>query len=280
MTKNQSKPSYSPIYDSSKHRNLAIEELWSVIRYRDLIFQLVRRDIVTRYKRSALGILWTMLNPLGTMLVLSVVFSQLFDMRGTYPAYIMTNLIAWGFFSQTTSASLNAMLWGSSLFQRIYLPRTSFVVATIGTGLINTLLALVPLVLIFFVTGAPLQATALLFPVTLLLLAFFSLGISLILSTFVAFFPDIAEMYPIVLTAWMYLTPIIYPEEMLTNILGGWLSRLNPLFPIIKVFRLVVYDGRVPTAGEWGLAAGISLGTLLIGWIFFTRKSNSFAYHV
>jgi ABC-type polysaccharide/polyol phosphate export permease len=85
MTKNQSKPSYSPIYDSSKHRNLAIEELWSVIRYRDLIFQLVRRDIVTRYKRSALGILWTMLNPLGTMIIMSIVFSQVFDMGGTYP---------------------------------------------------------------------------------------------------------------------------------------------------------------------------------------------------
>jgi ABC-type polysaccharide/polyol phosphate export permease len=82
------------------------------------------------------------------------------------------------------------------------------------------------------------------------------------------------------LTAWMYLTPIIYPEEMLTNVLGGWLLRLNPLFPVIKVFRLVVYDGRVPTIAEWGMAAGISMTVLLIGWIFFTQKSNSFAYHV
>jgi ABC-2 type transport system permease protein len=280
MMKNQSKPSQSPIYDSSKHRNLAIEELRSVFRYRDLIFQLVRRDIVARYKRSILGILWTMLNPLGTMVVLSIVFSQMFNMRGTYPAFIMTNLIAWNFFSQTTSASLSAMLWGSSLFQRIYLPRTTFVVATIGTGIINTLLAWVPLVLIYFVTGVSLHASVLLFPVTLLLLAAFSLGISLILSTFVAFFPDVAEMYPILLTAWMYLTPIIYPEEILTNVLGGWLLRLNPFFPVVKVFTLVVYNGRVPSAGEWELAAGISLGTLLIGWIFFTQKSNSFAYHV
>jgi ABC-2 type transport system permease protein len=280
MMKNQSKPSHSPIYDSYKQRILAIEELRSVLRYRDLIFQLVRRDIVTRYKRSALGILWTMLNPLGTMLILSLVFSQMFNMRGTYPAYIMTNLIVWNFFSQTTAASLNAMLWGSSLFQRIYLPRTSFVVATIGTGLINTFLALVPLVLIYLVTGVSLHVSVLLFPVSLFLLAAFSLGVSLILSTFVAFFPDIAEMYPIILTAWMYLTPIIYPEEMLTNVLGGWLLRLNPLFPVIKVFRLVVYDGRVPTIAEWGMAAGISMTVLLIGWIFFTQKSNSFAYHV
>lgn len=277
---NLSIPSRSTIYDSSKQRNSAIEELRSVFRYRDLIFQLIRRDLVTRYKRSVLGILWTMLNPLGTMLILSVVFSQLFNMRGTYPAFIITNLIAWGFFSQTTAASLNAMLWGSSLFQRIYLPRTSFVVSTIGTGLVNLLLSLVPLVFIYLVTGVPLHATILLLPVSMFLLAAFSLGISLILSTFVAFFPDVAEMYPILLTAWMYLTPIIYPEEWLANIFDGWLLRLNPLFPVVKVFRTVIFDGKYPTLAEWGIAAGIALGTLLIGWIFFTQKSKSFAYHV
>jgi ABC-2 type transport system permease protein len=275
-----STPSRSLIYDSSKHNNLAIEELRSVFRYRDLIFQLIRRDLVTRYKRSILGILWTMLNPLGTMLILSVVFSQMFNMRGTYPAYIMTNLIAWNFFSQATSASLNAMLWGSSFFQKIYLPRTSFVISTIGTGLVNTLLALVPLIAIFLITKVPLSATILLLPASMFLLAAFALGVGLILSTFVAFFPDIAEMYPILLTAWMYLTPIIYPEEILANVLGGWLLRLNPLFPVIKVFRLVIYDGKIPTLTEWGIASGIALGTLLIGWIFFTQKSNSFAYYV
>jgi ABC-2 type transport system permease protein len=277
---NQSPPPRSNIYDSSKQRYLAIEELRSVFRYRDLIFQLIRRDIVTRYKRSVLGILWTMLNPLGTMVILSVVFSRIWSMGGTYSAFVMTNLIAWNLFSQTTTASLNAMLWGSSLFQRIYLPRTSFVVSTIGTGLVNTLLALVPLVLILLVDGIPIRATILLLPVSMLLLAAFALGISLIISTFVAFFPDVAEMYPILLLAWMYLTPIIYPEETLANVFGGWLLRLNPLFYVIRIFRLVIYDGKYPTLAEWGISAGIALGTLLIGWIFFTQKSNSFAYHV
>jgi ABC-2 type transport system permease protein len=145
---------------------------------------------------------------------------------------------------------------------------------------VNTLLALVPLIFIFLITRVPLHATILLLPVSMFLLAAFSLGISLILSTFVAFFPDVAEMYPILLTAWMYLTPIIYPEEILAKVLGGWILRLNPLFPVIRVFRLVVYDGKVPTLAEWGIAAGIALGTLLIAWMFFTQKSNSFAYHV
>jgi ABC-2 type transport system permease protein len=268
------------IYDSARQRILAIEELRAVFRYRDLIYQMVRRDLVTRYKRSVLGFLWTMLNPLGTMLIMSIVFSQVFSMGGKYPAYIITNLIAWNFFSQTTSASLNAMLWGSSFFQKIYLPRTSFVISTIGTGLVNTALALVPLFLIFLIIRVPVTMSLLLLPVSLLLLAIFSLGFSLILSTFVVFFPDVAEMYPIVLTAWMYLTPIIVPEEILTKILGGWILRLNPLFPILRIFRMVVYDGKVPTLLDFGIATAIALGVLLIGWIFFTQKSKSFAYHV
>jgi ABC-type polysaccharide/polyol phosphate export permease len=277
---NKVSPSRSAIYDSSRQRFLAVEELRSIFRYRDLIFQLIRRDIVTRYKRSVLGILWTMLNPLGTMLILSIVFSQVFKMGGTYPAYIITNLVAWNFFSQTTTASLNAMLWGSSFFQKIYLPRTSFVVSTIGTGLVNTLLALVPLILVFLITRVPLPVTILFLPFSLLILAAFSLGISLIISAFVAFFPDIAEMYPVFLTAWIYLTPIIIPEEILANILNGWLLRINPLYPVIRIFRLVIYDGKVPSLAEWGVAAAIALGTLLIGWLFFTQKSKSFAYYV
>jgi ABC-type polysaccharide/polyol phosphate export permease len=275
-----SQASSTTIYDNSRHRSLALEELRSLLRYKDLIVQLIRRDIVTRYKRSVLGILWTMLNPLGTMVVLAIVFSRVFEMRGTYPAYILTNLIAWNFFAQTTSASLNAMLWGSTLFQRIYLPRTSFVVATIGTGIVNTLLAFIPLVVIFLASRVPLTVNVLLMPVALLLLAAFALGISLVLSTFVVFFPDIAEVYPILLSAWLYLSPIIIPEQILAKILNGWLLWLNPLFPILKVFRLVVYDGLLPTQTEWGLAALVSILTLIIGWVFFTRKSKAFAYHV
>jgi len=268
------------IYDSCKHKNLAVEELRAIFRYRDLIFQLVRRDIVTRYKRSVLGILWTMLNPLGTMLILSIVFAQLFHFRGAYPAYIITNLIAWSFFSQTTTSSLNVTLRGSDLLRKIYLPRTSFVISALGTGFVNMLLALVPLVFIYWITETPLTAAVILLPVSMLLMAAFTLGISLILSVFVVFFPDVAEIYPVALTAWMYLTPIIYPADLLANVFNGWLLYLNPLFQVLKVFRMIIFDGQMPALAEWGVAAGISLGTLFLGWIFFTQKSNSFAYHV
>jgi len=268
------------IYDSEKARIPAIEEIKELSRFRDLIFQLIRRDIVTRYKRSVLGVLWTMLNPLGTMVVMSVVFSRMFEMRGVYPAFIITNLVAWNFFSQTTTTSLNTMLWGSDLFQRIYLPRTAFVISTIGTGIVNVLFSLVPLVLIYLVTKVPLHASILLLPVAILSIAAFALGFSLILSTFVVFFPDIAEMYPILLTAWMYLTPIIYPESMIEDVLNGWLLRLNPLHHLIKLFRVITFNGEYPTLTELLLAVGVGFGTLIIGWVFFTKQSKKFSYYV
>ncbi len=268
------------IYDSAKNTSPAIEEIKDVLRYKDLIIQLVRRDIISRYKRSFLGIMWTMLNPLGTMIVMSIVFSRLFEVRGAYPAFIITNLVAWNFFSQTTTVALSSMLWGSELFQHIYLPRTAFVLSTIGTGIVNILFSLIPLAVIYIFTGTPLHATITLLPVSILFLAVFALGFSLLLSAFVVFFPDIAEMYPIVLTAWMYLTPIIYPEKLTADIWNGWLLRLNPLYRLIRFFRLVTFDGLYPTGQEFLSAFIFSFGTLIIGWVFFTKQAKKFAYYV
>jgi len=275
-----SQPQRLYIYDSAKSKGAFIEEIKAVIRYRDLLVQLVKRDILTRYKRSFLGVFWTMLNPLGTMVILSIVFSQVFEMRGVYPAYIITNLISWNFFSQSTQFSLNSTLWGSMLYHKIYMPRTSFILATVGTNIVNFLLALVPLLLIFMITQVPIRSTILLLPFALLLLGCFALGISLLVSTLVVFFPDMAEFYPVLLTAWMYLTPIIYPEDLLTDVLNGWILKLNPLYHLIKIFRLVVFDGRLPTTAEWATASAIAAVVLLCGWFIFTRLSKKFGYYV
>ena len=204
----------------------------------------------------------------------------MFEMRGAYPAFIITNLVAWNFFSQTTAGTLTNMIRGSDLFQRIYLPRTSLVVSTVGTGIINILFSLVPLVIIYLFTKTPVKETILLLPIAILFLSAFALGFSLILSAFVVFFPDVAEMYPVVLTAWMYLTPIIYPAEMIVDVLDGWLLRLNPLYHLIKFFRLITFDGVYPTTQEFSYALVFSFGTLIIGWVFFTRQAKKFAYYV
>src|SRR5512147_119940 len=142
------------VYDSSERGSLVFDELREVVRFRNLILQLTRRDVVARYKRSVLGIAWTMLNPLGMMLVLTIAFSQIlrFNIPG-YPAFVLSGLIAWNFFAQTTTASMVNLVWGGSLLRRIYIPRSSFALAAMGTGLVNVSLSLIPLLVIILAVG-------------------------------------------------------------------------------------------------------------------------------
>ncbi len=276
----QLKQQRSQIYDSLKRGPVALEELRGLIRYRDLLYQLVRRDLVSRYKRSALGIAWTMLHPLGMMIILTVVFSQLFRSVAGYPAYVLSGLMAWNFFSQTTSAAMTQMVWGSTLLHRIYLPRTAFVVSAIGTGLVNLVLALVPLLLVVVLSGLPLRWPILFLPVSMVLLAAFSLGVGLLFSAWAIYFPDVAEMYQIVLIAWMYLTPVIYPEEMIPISYRYWFFHLNPMYYMVQVFRQPVYEGLLPTPALLLESALIAFGTLAVGWIVFSSRADEFTYRI
>jgi len=268
-----------PYYDSSIHKIPALEEIREIKRYKYLILQLTRRDILARYKRSFLGVAWTMLNPLGMMIILSVVFSQLFSSVQSYPAYLLCGLIAWNFFAQSTNASMSGLVWGGSLIQRIYIPRTAFGVSAVGTALVNLVLSIVPLILVMLVSQTAIHISILFLPVSIILLACFSLGVGLILSTMAVYFPDVAEMYQIILLAWFYLTPIIYPEEILPPNLH-WILKLNPMYYLVNLFRLPLLDGRIPTFEEILPAAICGFGALIFGWIFFTSKSDEFAYRI
>lgn len=267
-------------YDNAKRFHPALEELRGIIQYKDLVFQLIRRDIISRYKRSALGIAWTMLQPLGMMIILSIVFSNLFNMIRGYPIYILSGLLAWTFFSQTTTAAIHQIVWGAALFHRIYLPRTAFPVSAIGTGLVNLILGLIPLFVILLVLDFPITWNIIFLPIGILLLAAFALGIALILSTAAVYFPDVAEMYQIVLLGWMYLTPIIYPEEILPEPLRFWLTNLNPMYYLIKIFHTLIYNGELPNMKIFLGSLFVSITTLIVGWLFFSKKADEFTYYV
>jgi len=267
------------MYDSAAQRSSAIEELTQVWRYRDLIFQLIRRDVTARYKRSILGIAWTMLNPLGMMIILSIVFSQVFrDVQG-YAVYVLSGIIVWNFFSQTTSSAIYSLVWGGDLFRRIYLPHSVFAISSIGTGLVNLAFALVPLFGVMLISGIDIRPTVLITPLAMLPIACFALGIGLLISTIGIYFPDVVEMYQIILTAWFYLTPIIYPIDQLPANVRGILA-LNPVFYLIDIFRLPLYYGQLPSLKYWLVGFLISLATLIIGWLIFTKRTDEFTYHV
>jgi homopolymeric O-antigen transport system permease protein len=268
-----------PVYDSARRRVPALEELQEILRYRNLLVQMVRRDILTRYKRSVLGVAWTMLNPLGTMIVLTIAFSSVFGGTRAYAAYVLSGLIAWTFFSLTTNAAIVNLVWGGSLLRRIYIPPTTFAVSAIGTGLVNMVLSIIPLLIVMAATRVPIKVTFLLLPIPMIILAVFSLGLGLLISAVAIYFADVAEMYQVALTAWMYLTPIIYPETIIPS-KYLWIIRLNPMYHLVKFFRAPIYDGRLPTPSELLISTTIAVVTLIIGWFIFTRRADEFAYRV
>lgn len=270
---------HTQVYDSVKRPSPAIEELRQVFRYRYLIGQLLRRDILTRYKRSALGVAWTMINPLGTMIILAIVFSQVFKMEG-YASFILTGLMAWNFFAQASNAAIVNLVWGGGLLKRIYIPRTSFAIAAVGTGLVNLALALIPLVIVVLINGIKITWTIIFLPVPIILLAMFTLGVGLFLSSFAVYFPDVAEMYQILLTAWMYLTPIIYPIDRLPELAQKIIPIINPMYWLVELFRAPIYGGYIP---GWSMIWPILLVcvvVLVFGWWFFCRRADEMAYRV
>jgi ABC-type polysaccharide/polyol phosphate export permease len=268
------------VYDSTQCRPPILDELFQVLRYRDLLVQLVRRDIVTRYKRSVLGVAWTMLNPLGMMLVLTIAFSQVFGTTRAYAVYVLTGLVAWNFFAQTSVLAMRQFQLGGTLLHRIYLPRTIFSISAVGTGLVNLVLSLVPILVVMLVLEVPVRPAAMFLPVSILLMAAFALGIGLLLSATAAYFWDVSEIYEIALSAWMFLTPVIYPEEIIPESLQSWLFNLNPMYHLVKLFRSALYYGTVPDWTNLIYASVGAVGVLLTGWTVFTSKSDEFAYRI
>jgi ABC-type polysaccharide/polyol phosphate export permease len=268
-------------YDSAKVQSPAVQELRELWRYRDLLQLLISTSIKSRYKRSSLGIVWTLLNPLLNTIVLSIVFSfffSRFEIRN-YPIYILSGLLMWNFFSQTTLHSMNKLIWGSGLIKRIYVPRTIFAVSVVGNGLVNLLLGFIPLLIIMLVLGQPFSLALFSLPLAILLLAMFTLGMALFLSTIAVYFVDMVDMFGILLSIWFYATPIIYPESMLPDRFQ-FLLRLNPVYYLLETFRAPIASGTWPAPDQLLLAATISVFTLAVGWLTFTRKSNEFAYRI
>jgi len=267
-------------YDSSSAAHPFVEEIQALMAYRGLVVQFVARAIKTRYKRSTLGVAWTMLNPLLTMIVLTVVFSQLFQIQiKNFPVYVLSGQLVWIFFSTTTGSAMGEMIWSGELFKRIYVPKSVFAVAAIGTGLVNFLISLLPLILIALVLGVRMSSALFTWPLTILLLSVFSLGLSLLLSTAAVYFADMLPVFNVLLTIWLYATPIIYPLEIVPP-QWHWLFRINPVYYFVEAFREPLITGNIPGWDVWFPAIGFALVTFFIGGMIFTAKSSEYAYRL
>jgi ABC-type polysaccharide/polyol phosphate export permease len=265
-------------YDSARDRGSVLTEVRALLRYRGLLRMLIVKTVKSRYKRSAFGVVWTLLNPLINMAVLAVVFSTLF--RGSVPnyaVYVLIGLTTWNFFSQSTSYAMGQFAWGGTLIKKVYVPPSVFAVACVGNGIVNIGLSLIPLLGIMLALRHPFYATWWFLPVALLVLSVFSLGVALFLSTLAVFFADVVDMYQLLLQAWFFLTPIIYPRTIFPDE-NVWMMKLNPMAYMIDLVRLPIYAGRLPDLQTFLLASGWALAALALGAWFFTAKADEFAY--
>ena len=255
-------------------------ELGSLFKFRFLVMELIIRNIKTRYKRSLLGVAWTMVNPLLTMLVMTIVFSQLFAFElPRYPIYILSGILLWNFFAETTVSAVRNLVWSSRLIKRIKIPSSLFAAAAVGTGLVNLIIALLPLSLIILITNSQLGTALFFLPIAIILVSIFSFGIGLAVSSQAVFFTDVVDMYQILLLAWMYLTPIFYPQEIIAE-KYQWIIQINPMYYLLECFRSPIYSNQLPEPNIIFGAGIISVVTFILGGLIFINKSDQFAYYL
>ena len=260
--------------------------LQTFARYRHLLMDLVARDLKVKYRRSALGFLWSVLNPILMALVISVVFSKMFRFQQAYFAsYYLTGALIFNFMSEATSNSLTSVISGASLIKKVYLPKYIFPLQKTVFAFVNMLFSLVAVIVMMLIDGVPISWTVVLFPIPMLYVFVFTVGLSLLLSTLNVFFRDVGHLYSVFITAWMYLTPLIYPESLLTEVkLGSFtlmsIVQFNPMYYYVTYFRRVVMDGIVPGLKVNLLCIGCSLFFLVLGVWAFKRKQDKFILYV
>ncbi len=264
-------------YDSSETGFRFIEEARALWAYRHLVRELVVRDLKVRYKRSALGVAWTMLSPLLQMASLAFAFSFLMRQQiANYPVYFLAGSLFWTFFSQATGHAANLTIEALEITKRIYVPRSAFVASAVGGAALNLVLALVPFLLIALVTGHPIHLTWLFLPVSVLIGACFTAGVALLVFTLASRFVDVRDTYLVLLGPWFFLTPVAYTRDILPAKFQ-LVVRYNPMTYLVEVFRAPLYDGWLPGPNTLLFAVLSAVVSLVVGWHFYSSRIEAYA---
>lgn len=251
------------------------------LKYKDLLGQLVTRDIKLKYRRSFLGYLWSVLNPLFVMMIMTIVFSAMFkrDIEN-FPVYLLTGKALFDFMTTATTQAMTSVTGNAALLKKTYVPKYIFTLSKVTSCMVDFLFSLGALVIVMLVTRAPFYWTFILFPMVCIQIYIFCCGLGFFLAQLNVFFRDIQYIYHAVITAWMYLTPIFYPIESLPEYVRIFVKACNPLYYYVAQFRDVIYYGQVPgfriLIGGWLIAFVM----LAIGLFFFKRNQDEFILYI
>lgn len=249
-------------------------------KYRFLLGELVKKDIKLKYRRSYLGIFWTLLEPLLTTAVLTVVFSNLLGRGGkTFPVYILTGRLLYTFFSNATKAAMKSIRSNSAMIKKVYVPKYIYPFSSILSNYVIFSISLIILFLaaILFQVMPTLYLLQIFIPLVMILIL--SLGVGMILATLAVFFRDLEYLWSVALMLIMYTCGIFYHVEDLKLGNHSWIFNLNPLYLIIVNFRDAVFGNPLNKEAVI-LSAAYSLGSLLIGILLFYKKQDDFILNI
>ena len=252
----------------------------SIFRYSFLLEQLVKRNFNTKYRQSVLGVLWSFLNPLMTMAVQYLVFSQLFRSDiSHFPVYLLTGIILFSFFNECGTLGMDSIVLNGPLITKVAMPKLIYPLSRSISSFISLVISLVPLLGAMLLSGTPLTPALLLVPAAIVLLFLFSLGMSLILCTLNVFFRDTRFLWSVVSLLWTYATPIFYPISIIP---AAWqpIFRLNPMFQFVDFLRTVILRGAWPSWGQWGACLLCAALPLALGLLVFRRNEHKFVFHL
>jgi lipopolysaccharide transport system permease protein len=265
-----------------------LQELW---KYRDLIRNLVIRDLKVRYKNSILGVAWSLINPLLMMVVYTVVFQLMAGSSSLpdYPVFILCALLPWNFFSTCVLQATDSIVSAAPLIKKVYFPREVLPISIALSNLVNFVIALPVFFLLALIMNHPITPYAALLPLIILVEITFILGVTLITSTINVFYRDARHILDVLILAWFFLTPIFYPITTVpeqATVMGitfnmrVWLRRLNPMASIIASYRDILYWG-TPSSLDFLLRTALtSFVILVIGYWIFLRYCPRFGEEI
>ena len=247
----------------------------------ELLKQLIIRDVKLKYRRSYLGYLWSILNPLMLMMVLVFIFSNVFRFDiPNFPLYMIAGQFLFNFMTEATNMSVGSIIGNASLLKKTYVPKYIFTVSRVGSSLVNLLFSLGALFLVMVFTNAEFSWNLLFFPVIILEVLIFSLGLGLWLAAITVFFRDIQYLWGVFISMWMYLTPLFYPVSIIPEEYQELYKNANPMYGYIEQFRDIVLYARFPQTDSILIGFGTAILVLVLGAWYFNKKQDEFILYI
>ncbi|MBN2028556.1 MAG: ABC transporter permease [Actinobacteria bacterium] len=267
------------------------ENLRRLFEYRELLFNLTRKEVKVKYKNSFLGFIWSLVTPLMMLVVFYVAFGVIFKMRAEgmehYAFYLMAGILPWTYLQTTLASGVSCIVASGDLVKKVYFPREVLPLSYLGSASFHFVLQEFMLILFLVFFGIPLTPWIFIFPVLMILQAIFIAGLTLLLASLNVFFRDVQHFTDILLQAWFWMTPIVYPISLIQNTLPGWAERiymLNPMTHIILMWQRIIYNSPVNGGAAYYFSASgfiytvaLSIFLLLAGYYVFSRMEGKFA---